>query len=199
MNGLLAIVVAYVLGSIPFGYLLVRLTGGGDVRQHGSGNIGATNVARAFGPWQGVATLALDIAKGYVAVWLGGLLTGESMNWMAAAALAAMAGHSYPLFLRFQGGKAVATFAGAFLYLTPVPMLATLAVFLVTAALTGFVSSGSVLAAGAFPVGVWLILHPPAAVLAAAAVAGGFVIYRHRSNLQRLREGRETRFRWTRS
>src|SRR6202021_387958 len=119
MTGLLVIVIAYFIGAIPFGFLLVRLTTGKDVRASGSGNIGATNVLRTTGRLAGVATLLFDIAKGYLAVWIAQRLTGGDQLWMAAAALSVMAGHAYPVFLRFQGGKAVASFIGAFLCLTP--------------------------------------------------------------------------------
>ena len=110
---------------VPFGFLLVKITSGADVRTQGSGNIGATNVLRTTGKGPAVATMVLDIAKGYAAVWIAEWLTGGSVTWMAAAALAVMAGHSFPVFLKFQGGKAVASFVGAFLRLTPAPLLAT--------------------------------------------------------------------------
>src|SRR5437868_3957414 len=130
MMPVVAVVVAYLIGSIPFGYLLVRWKTGADVRASGSGNIGATNVLRTTGRAAGIATLLLDIAKGYLAVWLAGWLSGNSDLWMSLAALAVMIGHAYPVFLRFQGGKAVASFVGAFLRLTPIPLLAVLVVFL---------------------------------------------------------------------
>ena len=114
MMPLLALVVAYLVGGIPFGYLLVRLKTGEDVRSKGSGNIGATNVLRTTGRAVAVATLLLDIAKGFFAVWLAARLTDDSVGWMSLAALAVMAGHAYPVFLKFHGGKAVASFIGAF-------------------------------------------------------------------------------------
>src|SRR5580693_4879364 len=116
---LLAAAIAYVLGAIPFGYLLVKWTTGADVRAGGSGNIGATNVMRTTGRAAGVATLLLDIAKGYLAVWIAGRLSDQNVIAMCAAVLAVMAGHSSPVFLSFKGGKAVASFVGAFLCLTP--------------------------------------------------------------------------------
>ncbi len=130
MMPLLAIVIAYLLGSIPFGYVLVKWRTGADVRSAGSGNIGATNVLRTTGRGAGAATLLLDIAKGYLAVWIAGRLLANNELWMSAAALAVMAGHAYPVFLKFQGGKAVATFVGAFLRLTSLPLIAALVVFL---------------------------------------------------------------------
>src|SRR5271154_7060749 len=121
MSGLLAIVIAYLLGGIPFGFLLVKLTRGTDVRELGSGNIGATNVLRTTGRAIALATLALDIAKGFVAVWLASELTGGEPQWTSLAALAVMAGHAFPVFLKFHGGKAVATFIGAVALLPPLP------------------------------------------------------------------------------
>jgi glycerol-3-phosphate acyltransferase PlsY len=196
MLGLLSLAIAYLLGAIPFGYLLVKFSSGQDVRDAGSGNIGATNVLRTTGRAAGIATLALDIAKGFLAVWLAAKLTGDSPWWTSLAALAVMAGHAFPVFLQFKGGKAVASFMGAFLYLTPLPLAAVLLVFLIAVAATRFISAGSILAAAAFPFGVWMILHPPAPVLLAAFVAGAFVVYRHRANWERLRAGTEHAFSW---
>jgi glycerol-3-phosphate acyltransferase PlsY len=205
MMPLLAIVLAYLIGAIPFGYLVVKFSTGRDVRESGSGNIGATNVLRTTGRGPAVITLLLDTAKGFLAVWLadwltsspaGGPQAGGSAEWTALAALAVMAGHAFPIFLKFQGGKAVATFIGAFLYLTPLPLFAALAVFLITVAWTRYISAGSILAAGSFPFGVWLIEHPPIVVFLASLLAAGFIVYRHKSNLERLRAGTENPFRW---
>src|SRR5271168_1914800 len=151
MIAALGLLIAYLLGDIPFGYLLVKLTTGRDVRESGSGNIGATNVLRTTGRAAGVATLLLDIAKGYVAVWLAAELTGGAPEWTSLAALAVMAGHAYPVFLKFKGGKAVATFIGAFACLTPWPLLAVLIIFVIVVGATRFISLGSVLAAASFP------------------------------------------------
>jgi len=200
MMPLLAIVLAYLIGAIPFGYLVVKFSTGRDVRDSGSGNIGATNVLRTTGRGPAVITLVLDMAKGFLAVWLANWLTaspaGPSPEWTALAALAVMAGHAFPIFLKFQGGKAVATFIGAFLYLTPLPLIAALVVFLITVAWTRYISAGSILAAGSFPFGVWLIEHPPIVVFLASLLAAGFIVYRHKSNLERLRAGTENPFRW---
>ena len=196
MIPLLVVAIAYLMGGIPFGYLLVKLTTGADVRHEGSGNIGATNVLRTTGRAAGVATLLFDMGKGYLAVWLAGRLTDHSPLWMAAAALAVMAGHAYPVFLRFKGGKAVACFVGAFLCLTPVALGATLLVFVVTVAWTRYISMGSIVAAATFPLAVWLIQRPTAPVILAAFLAGGFIIYRHSNNIRRLRDGQELAFRF---
>ncbi len=197
MTGLLSIVIAYLLGSIPFGYVLTRLTTGRDVRASGSGNIGATNVMRTAGKKLGIATLALDILKGVLAVALADWLTTSDPMWMALSALAVSAGHVFPVFLNFQGGKAVATFAGAFGYLMPLPLLATMIVFIIGVAATKHISAGSVLGAGTFPLGAWIILHPSAVEMLAALAACALVIYRHKSNLERIRLGTESVFRWS--
>jgi glycerol-3-phosphate acyltransferase PlsY len=191
MTPLLALLIAYLLGAIPFGYLLVRWRTGTDVRQSGSGNIGATNVLRTTGRAAGVATLLLDIAKGYFAVWIAERLTNGDSTWAALSALAVMAGHSYPVFLGFQGGKAVASFIGAFLRLTPLPMVAVLIVFLGVVAWSRYISLGSIIAAGTFPLAVWLILQPSFVTVITSLIAGGFIVWRHRANIARLHEGTE--------
>jgi acyl phosphate:glycerol-3-phosphate acyltransferase len=196
VTGLLAILIAYLLGAIPFGYLLTRFVTGKDVRSEGSGNIGATNVLRAAGRAAAIATLVLDMAKGFAGVWIAGWLTDGSPGWMADAALAVMVGHAFPIFLGFKGGKAVATFTGAFLYLTPIPALAGIIVFLITVLVTRYMSAGSILAAATFPIGVWLIDHASLNVLLAAVIGAAIVVYRHKENLRRIRTGREPVFRW---
>ena len=196
MMPLLALVVAYLVGGIPFGYLLVRLKSGEDVRSMGSGNIGATNVLRTSGRGVAVATLVLDIAKGFFAVWLAARLTGDSVTWTSLAALAVMAGHAYPVFLKFHGGKAVASFVGAFLYLTPIPLLATLVVFVIVVAATRQISMGSIIAAAGLPLATWLIMHPPPPVILASLIAAVFIVSRHRANIQRIRAGKEHVFRF---
>ena len=187
----LILLIDYLIGSLPFGYLLVRLQTGADVRSLGSGNIGATNVLRTTGRAAAVGTLILDIAKGFFAVWLMARFTTQSPVWMSAAALAVMAGHAYPVFLKFHGGKAVASFIGAFLYLTPAPMAAVLVLFVIVAAATRHISMASIIASGSLPLAAWFIEHPPAPVLIATLAAGVFVIYRHRANLSRIRAGTE--------
>jgi glycerol-3-phosphate acyltransferase PlsY len=190
----LILAVAYLLGAIPFGYLLVKLLTGSDVRSSGSGNIGATNVLRTTGPIAGVATLLLDVAKGYLAVWLAVRFTGGNPLWTSLAALTVMAGHAFPVFLKFKGGKAVASFIGAFLCLTPLALVAVLIVFVMVVAWSRYISLGSIVAAGVFPLAVWLLLHPSIYVVVAASIAGAFVIYRHRENVERLRAGTENVF-----
>jgi glycerol-3-phosphate acyltransferase PlsY len=191
MTGALILVCAYLVGGIPFGYLLVRMKTGRDVRALGSGNIGATNVLRTTSRTLGVITLLLDIAKGYLAVWAAGRLTGGSPVWMSAAALAVMAGHAFPVFLRFRGGKAVASFVGAFLCLTPLALVVAVGILLAVVAWKRYISLGSIIAAAALPLAAWLVSRAAPPVVAAAAIAGAFIIWRHKENIARLRAGNE--------
>ena len=193
MIPLVVLFIAYLLGAIPFGYLLVKWKTGADVRAAGSGNIGATNVLRTSGRAAGIATLLLDIAKGYFAVWAAGRLTDQDPLWMSAAALAALAGHAYPVFLKFQGGKGVASFVGAFLCLTPAALAAEAIVFVVMVAWTRHISIGSIVGAATLPLAVWLIEKAP--IPTAVAILGGtFIVCKHKSNIQRLRMGSENVF-----
>ncbi len=201
MMGFGAILLAYLLGSIPFGLIVVKLMRGEDVRKSGSGNIGATNVSRAAGPAAGILTLFLDAAKGWVAVWIAALLTHNNPLVLSAAALAALLGHAFSVWLRlmdgkFSGGKAVATFIGAFGYLAPVPLLAVAIVFAIVVASTRYVSLASICAAGLFPVACFIILPPEWPILASATAAAVLVIWRHSSNIRRIRAGEERVFRF---
>ena len=199
MTGPLAVLIAYLIGSVPFGLLIVRLMTGKDVRAAGSGNIGATNVLRTTGRLAGLLTLILDVAKAFCAVWLADRLSGGSTLWMSFAALAVLLGHAFPVWLKFQGGKAVASFVGAFAYLTPVPLLAVLLIFVLLVAWTRYLSLGSIIAAGLFPIGCWMILHPAWPILFAAAGAAVLIVWRHRDNIERLRAGNERVFRFKRT
>jgi glycerol-3-phosphate acyltransferase PlsY len=192
MTAVLVLSIAYLVGATPFGYLLVKWKTGRDVRALGSGNIGATNVLRTTSRALGILTLLLDIGKGFLAVWIAARMTAGSPLWTSAAALAVMAGHAFPVFLKFRGGKAVASFVGAFLYLTPLPLVATLALFVVVVAATRYISLGSVVGAAALPFLAWLIERPPAPVVAAAAIGGAFIVWRHKDNIARLRAGKES-------
>jgi acyl phosphate:glycerol-3-phosphate acyltransferase len=191
MMPLLAVLAAYVLGSIPFGFLLVRWRSGKDIRDTGSGNTGATNVLRTAGPLAGVATLVLDIAKGYLAVWIADRASMGSPFWTGLAVVAVMLGHTFPLFLGFRGGKAVACFLGAFLRLAPLSTLAILVAFVGVVAWSRHISLGSIIAAGTLPLALWLIDKAPLDVLLASIAAAVIIINRHRPNIQRLRQGTE--------
>jgi len=168
------------------------------VRAQGSGNIGATNVARVAGPVAGILTLLLDAGKGALAVYLAGRLTQGSATWLIIALLCALAGHCFPVWLRFRGGKGVATAAGAFLVLCPMAMLAATILFLLVVAFWRFVSLGSISAAAAMPLLTyffWAPRHaPPHAVTFGTLAAALLIIYKHDANLQRLVQGNEPRF-----
>jgi acyl phosphate:glycerol-3-phosphate acyltransferase len=189
---------AYLLGSIPFGLLVGSIFGGKDVRKSGSGNIGATNVSRVAGPFAGIFTLLLDATKGAVAVLVAARLTGDSATWMIVAGLCALIGHCYPLWLRFKGGKGVATAAGVFLVLSPLAMFSALAVFILVVILWRFVSLGSLVAAAAIPLlmyFLWAPHHAPPLVVSFGSLAiSALVIYKHDANMQRLIEGTEAKF-----
>lgn len=196
----LSIVAAYLIGSIPFGYLIVRARGGGDVREIGSGGTGATNVTRQAGKSAGVLTLVLDAAKGalvaLVARWL--LAPDFGVNqWVAAAAIAVVVGHVFPVWLKFRGGKGVATGLGVFLSLTPAAVALAALVFVAVVWTTRYVSLGSIMATAILPVFVWFLNDgdkAAAPVMAVAAVGGGLIIFMHRANIGRLLNGTESKW-----
>jgi glycerol-3-phosphate acyltransferase PlsY len=192
------VVLGYLLGSIPFGYLLVRLTGGGDIRFKGSGNIGATNVARTSGWSVGVATLLLDTAKGFFAVWITGHFTGGNIRFMMFAGFAAILGHVFPVWLKFEGGKGVATALGVFLAICWPALASAVLLFLLVAIFWRYVSLASISAAAALPLLVYLLYAPghapPTAVSVCTLLAAVIVIVKHRDNIERLLAGTEPRF-----
>lgn len=197
MRLLLVVIIAYLIGSIPFGYLIVRAKGGGDVRDTGSGGTGATNVSRRAGKAAGVVTLLLDALKGAIAVIIAQLiLKGDDTTWLpAAAAIAVIVGHVFPVWLRFRGGKGVATGVGVFLMLAPLAVLFAGVIFVTVVALTKYVSLGSILAAATVPLFVWLFvlevdLRP---VLAASITGALLILFAHRGNIARLLNGTEPR------
>jgi acyl phosphate:glycerol-3-phosphate acyltransferase len=196
MTPTLALIAAYLLGGVPFGYLLVLIKTGQDVRDMGSGNIGATNVLRTTGRAFGILTLLLDIAKGWFAVWMMGRLVNNDPVWMAAAGVAVVLGHAFPVFLKFQGGKAVASFVGVALALAPLALLAVVVIFVLVVAKTRFISLGSILGAALFPLAVWLLYHPLWQVMLAVTFCGFFIVWRHSANIERLRAGAENVFRF---
>lgn len=185
---------AYFLGGLPFGYWFVRRTLGKDIRTMGSGNIGATNVHRSAGRKAGVIVLLLDIFKGLLAVWLASVLSRNDPRALALAAIFVMIGHCYPALLNFKGGKAVACFIGAFVYLAPLAMLVSAVVFIATVVLSKYISLASILGALVFPFAVGLISRPPQPILLASIAAALLIIYRHKGNIARLRAGTEPAF-----
>jgi glycerol-3-phosphate acyltransferase PlsY len=185
------IVLSYLLGSIPSGYIVGTLAGV-DVRSAGSGNIGATNVARTVGKRLGVLTLLADTAKGYVPVLLA-LRIGLGPAATAVVAIAAVLGHLYPLFLRFQGGKGVATAFGALLATAPAAALILVPVFGIAVLGSRRISVGSIAAALAAPIALWIV-SAPAPLIVMGATLGALVIVRHHENIKRLLAGTEPRF-----
>jgi glycerol-3-phosphate acyltransferase PlsY len=201
---LLIATAAYLLGSIPTGYLLMRLFHHEDIRQSGSGNIGATNVLRSGGKGLGAATFLLDMFKGCSAVWLGAflgsiLLTNASpstlYNSEALAALIAVLGHIFPVWLGFHGGKGVATGFGVFLAATPLAALAAISVFFLVTLISRYVSLASILGSATFPLFAWLLVkgsRPPFFIAVEIAVAL-LIILKHHQNIRRLIAGTEAR------
>ncbi len=235
MRPVAVIVIAYLFGSIPFGYLIVRATQGADVRETGSGGTGATNVSRRAGKAAGVMTLVLDALKGAAAVaiaklilalsifggvrhigpplqalggtnlggqvWIGNTGSPEDVYWwVAAAAIAVIVGHIFPVWLRFRGGKGVATGVGVFLMLAPIAVALAAAVFVVVVAWTRYVSLGSILAAVAIPLFVFLqnaFIGPVEFLvpMMTTAIAGAaLIVFAHRENIARLMNGTESKF-----
>ena len=189
---------AYLLGSIPFGLILGKMFGAADVRKEGSGNIGATNVARVAGPLAGVLTLVLDAAKGAATVLLAGRYSNDSATWMMIAGLAALVGHCFPVWLKFKGGKGVATAAGVYLALCPAAFLGGLILFILVVVFWRYVSLGSIAAAAAMPLllyFLWAPHHAPPPIISFGALAVAIlIVYKHDANLQRLVEGAEPKF-----
>jgi len=190
MLALQVVAVAYLIGSLPFSFLVARAFGVHDVRRVGSGNVGATNVLRNAGKMAGALALLLDLGKGAAASALAGRLAPGEAALPAAAAVAAVVGHMYPVWLRFEGGKGVATGLGAFAPLAPQAALGALIAFGLVAAATRFVSLGSVAGALAMA-GLALALRGPDPVALAAAATAALVVFRHRSNLRRILGGTE--------
>lgn len=189
---ILALGAAYLLGSVPFAIVLVRLFRGMDVRTQGSGNAGATNVLRTAGRPLAVATMLLDVGKGAGAVLLMLAVTYDA-RWLGAAAVAATLGHVFPVWFSFRGGKGVATAIGAFGVLAPWAVLAVVGAFVLVVASTRFVSLGSITSACLLPLAMRLLFHAPDAEVVAAAAATALLVISHRANLRRLLEGTERR------
>lgn len=206
-------ILSFLLGSIPFGYLLVRIFRNRDIRHYGSGNIGATNVARTGSKGLAVATLLLDALKGYVAVafahWVaarttdsaGPYSTGEKLSpetilmLMALAGLCAILGHMFTPWLGFEGGKGVATAVGAFAAIAPRAVLVSLALFIIIVAITRYVSLGSILGAIAFPLACWLLvpaMRDPI-ILSLIGISSLLIILKHRANIRRILARNENR------
>lgn len=202
----LLIVMSYLIGSIPFSYLVVRIVAGADIRKHGSRNVGATNVARTFGKMPGIIALLLDLAKGYAVVEIArrivfhdawpfvaqaGVLHSREF-WVSLAALLAVLGHMYPVWLRFHGGKGVATATGAFLALDPLVVAGAVIVFLIVLIVSRFVSLASIIAAASIPIFFrFLAVNAPFWRIVISIVIALIVIVKHHSNIARLAQRTE--------
>jgi glycerol-3-phosphate acyltransferase PlsY len=206
LANLLIALAAYLLGSIPSGYLLIRIFRHQDIRSIGSGNIGATNVLRSGGKGLAIATFLIDMLKGCAAVYLGrlaaisliahGLPIESIRNFEALAALSAVLGHMFPPWLRFHGGKGVSTGFGVFLVAAPLAALAAITVFILTILITRYVSLGSVLGSASFPIFAWLLVSGdrPPFFIAVQFIVALLIIAKHAPNIQRLLAGKESRF-----
>ncbi len=206
------IAIAYLLGSIPFGYLIVRAREGADVRETGSGGTGATNVSRRAGKAAGVLTLLLDALKGAAAVAFAKIILGlpllgvssaeggDTLWWVAAAAIAVIVGHIFPVWLRFRGGKGVATGVGVFLVMAPIALALAAVIFVLVVWQTRYVSLGSMFAAVTIPVFMFLqsalsqTKDFVAPVATAALVGASLIVFAHRANIGRLIKGTESKF-----
>jgi glycerol-3-phosphate acyltransferase PlsY len=190
-------IVAYLMGSIPFGLLIVKARGGPDIRSTGSGNIGAANVARNAGLLPGLLTLLLDAGKGYLAVWIAARYASGNMRWMMTAAVAAVIGHMFPIWLRFRGGKGVATALGVFLLICPMAVAAAAGFWLLVVLFWRYSSLGSMVAAAALPALVYLFYAPrhapPNYVLLSTILISVLVLAKHYPNMERLVAGKEKR------
>lgn len=193
----LLIPLAYLLGSIPFGLLIVKATGGDDIRQSGSGNIGAANVARNAGYVAGLFTLFLDAAKGYAAVWIAQRASHGNMRWMMAAAVAAVVGHVFPVWLGFHGGKGVATGLGVFLPICWEAVSAAVVLWIIVVAFWRYSSLGSIVATAALPAFLYAFYAPghapPDFMTLSTLFITLLVLVKHRANIERLIAGEENR------
>ena len=194
------VVAAYLLGSIPFSFLVVRLVAGADIRQHGSRNVGATNVARSFGKLPGVVALLLDVAKGWAAVEAAKWIVGRpewaaplrsTAFWDTLAAVIAVLAHMFPMWLKFHGGKGVATAAGAFLAIDPKALGAGLIIFVIVIVATRIVSLASILSAASIPIFLRFLTHAPFWTVVLSIVISITIIVKHHSNIARLAQGTE--------
>jgi len=187
-----AVLVAYLIGAVPIGWMVARAFGVRDIRRQGSGNIGATNLLRTLGRRAGIVTLLGDVIKGGLAVFTAAALSGGDLAVTAAAAVAAVVGNCWSVFLGFRGGKGVATGLGALLWIVPWATLAALPVFVAVVATTRYVSLASLLAAACVPLGAVMLGYPSPSAIAALVVAV-IVAARHHANIARLRAGTESR------
>ena len=189
----LLLLASYLIGAIPFGLLFSKMAGK-DVRTEGSKNIGATNVSRVLGKKLGVLTLICDSVKAFLPMVLVSAILPETQSerelYIIVSGFLAVVGHIFPVYLRFQGGKGVASALGMFLYLSPYSVLISLGIFLLAVMVTGYVSIGSLLASGLIPIWLWTLHEPPAEIISGCLIAL-LIWYKHRANIRRLIAGEE--------
>lgn len=190
---ILAVAIAYLLGAVPFGYLIAKRAHGGDIRASGSGSIGATNVMRSVGRGAGLATLLLDVAKGFAAVWMARQLSPDQPRTVILASFAAIIGHVFPVFLKFRGGKGVATGVGVYLAIAPKAVLAVLVLWAIAVVIWRYVSLGSILGTAAFPLCAYLIYRPTLETALGMIASATLIVLKHWSNIERLVAGTERR------
>ncbi|MBD3271599.1 MAG: glycerol-3-phosphate 1-O-acyltransferase PlsY [Elusimicrobia bacterium] len=188
-----SLTLAYLIGSIPFGYMYSRMAKGIDIRQFGSGNIGATNVYRMVGPWSALATLSSDMIKGLIPVLFAKVIMPDNHLMHIATGFAAIAGHTWTLFLNFKGGKGVATSAGVFVALLPIPTFISFIVFCIVLVTSRYVALSSISAAAALPLAT-LVFRYSWSLFIFTAIIAALIVVRHWSNIERLREGKEDKF-----
>ena len=193
MAFIFVLLVIYLITAIPTGVVLTRLMGGEDIRRQGSGNIGATNVYRVAGKLAGVLTLLGDTLKGLLPLLACKSWLAPTPTQLGVASAVAIIGHCYPVYLKFRGGKGIATALGIFLVMSPIAVLGAAIVFGITVATTRFISLGSVLAAMSAPLLV-LMLNQPQPIFLATLFIAALIVWRHRSNIKRLMDGAEDRF-----
>jgi glycerol-3-phosphate acyltransferase PlsY len=189
---LILVLVAYLLGSLPTALLLVRLMTGEDIRRKGSGNVGATNALRAAGWKAGVAVTLIDIGKGALSIFLMQRYNPES-GWVAAAMLAVVIGHCYPVWLKFRGGKGVAAGFGAFVVIAPLSAVAALVVWVLVLVISRWVALASMVASAVFPLALKLIDKPDLVTLVSVSAAAVLIIFRHSSNIRKMLSGEEVK------
>ncbi len=190
MQEILLILLCYLIGSIPFSYIVSRYMGGMDIRSKGSGNVGATNVLRNLGLKIALVAFALDLLKGFTAAWIGFAFGGPVVIFLCP--VAAMIGHCYPVFLKFKGGKAVATIAGIVLYTNPIIFIILVLAFAAVVLISRYVSLGSLVVACSLPF-LGILLDPDITIILLYFFAASLVIYKHKENIERLRKGTESK------
>ena len=192
LTKIIYIIFAYFCGAIPFAYIISKISAGVDIRTVGSGNPGATNVFRTVGKGAGIATFAVDMLKGFIPVYFA-IMIDSSFSYSVAVSVAALIGHMFTVFLKFKGGKGVATGCGIFLALMPMPTLIAFLIFVIIFLLSGYVALGSVFAAVSLPLVSYFTGYGADAIIFAFAISV-LIIYKHRTNIKRLRAGTENKF-----